>query len=79
MMAQFTSACLEGRWEEAREWNQKLYPLMKVNFIETSPIPVKAALAMMGILPEIYRLPLVKISEGARTKLHAVLSELSLV
>jgi 4-hydroxy-tetrahydrodipicolinate synthase len=58
MMAEFTTACLEGRWQEARVWNRKLYPLMKINFIESSPIPVKAALAMMGKIPEVYCLPL---------------------
>ncbi len=79
MMSAFTSACLDGRWDEAREWNRKLYPLMKVNFIETSPIPVKAALAMMGKIQEVYRLPLVKISETARSKLASVLSNLNLV
>jgi len=79
MMARFTAACLEGRWEEAREWNRRLYPLMKVNFIETSPIPVKAALAMMGRISEAYRLPLVRISDGARAKLAAVLKGLELI
>jgi 4-hydroxy-tetrahydrodipicolinate synthase len=79
MMAEFTASCLEGRWQEARAWNRKLYPLMKVNFVESSPIPVKAALAMMGKIGEVYRLPLVPISEGARTKVSAVLRELQLV
>jgi 4-hydroxy-tetrahydrodipicolinate synthase len=79
MMAQFTSACLEGRWEDARDWNKKLYPLMKVNFVESSPGPVKAALAMMGKIQEVYRLPLVKISEGSRTKLASVLAGLKLI
>jgi 4-hydroxy-tetrahydrodipicolinate synthase len=79
MMAQFAAACLESRWEAARNWNRKLYPLMKVNFIESSPIPVKAALSMMGKIHEVYRLPLVKISEGSRTKVAAVLSNLGLI
>lgn len=79
MMARFANACLEGKWEEARDWNRKLYPLMKVNFVETSPIPVKAALAMMGKISETYRLPLVPISEGGRAKLSAVLRDLGLV
>jgi len=79
MMSQFTRACLEGRWGEARAWNQKLYPLMRANFIETSPIPVKAALAMMGRISESYRLPLVNISQAARVKLSAVLSSLELI
>jgi 4-hydroxy-tetrahydrodipicolinate synthase len=79
MMAKFAAACLEGRWEEARNWNRKLYPLMKINFVESSPIPVKAALAMMGKIQEVYRLPLVKISDGARAKVAAVLSGLGLI
>ena len=79
MMAEFVSACLEGRREEARSWNRRLYPLMRINFIESSPIPVKAALAMMGKIHEAYRLPLVKISDGARQKLAAVLKGLGLV
>jgi 4-hydroxy-tetrahydrodipicolinate synthase len=76
MMTKFTAACLEGKWEEARSWNRKLYPLMKANFLETNPIPVKAGLAMMGKIQEVYRLPMVKISEGPRAKLSAVLSSL---
>ena len=76
MMARFTMACLEGRPEEARIWNRKLYPLMKANFLETNPIPVKAGLAMMGKVQEIYRLPMVKMSDGPRAKLNAVLSSL---
>lgn len=79
MMSRLAADCLEGRWEEARQWNSKLYPLMKINFIETSPIPVKAALAMMGRIQEVYRLPLVKISDGARAKVSAVLSDLGLL
>ena len=79
MMVKFVSACLDGLWDEARVWNRKLYRLMKVNFVETSPIPVKAALAMMGKIPEVYRLPLVKISDGGRARVRAVLGELGLL
>jgi 4-hydroxy-tetrahydrodipicolinate synthase len=79
MMSQFATACLEGRWEDARRWNRKLYPLMKINFIETSPIPVKAALAMMGKIQQVYRLPLANISEGAKAKVASVLTSLNLI
>ncbi len=79
MMARFAAACLAGNWDEARALNRKLYPLMRINFVESNPIPVKAALAMMGKIQEVYRLPLVKISEGARARLAAVLSQLELV
>ncbi len=79
MMSKFTACCLAGRQEEAREWNRKLYSLMKINFVESNPIPVKAALAMMGKIREVYRLPLVRISDGARTKVSSVLAGLNLI
>ncbi|HSW39030.1 MAG TPA: 4-hydroxy-tetrahydrodipicolinate synthase, partial [Acidobacteriota bacterium] len=79
MMAKFTSSCLEGRLDEAREWNRRLYPLMKINFIESNPIPAKAALAMMGKIEEAYRLPLGTISDGARAKVADVLRSLGLI
>ena len=78
MMARFASVCLEGRWDEARDWNRRLYPLMKVNFVEANPIPVKAALALMGKIAEVYRLPLVPISAANRAKVAAVLKTLAL-
>jgi 4-hydroxy-tetrahydrodipicolinate synthase len=56
-----TRACLDGNWDEARRLNRELWPLMKANFIETSPGPVKAALAMMGKIKEVYRLPMVPV------------------
>jgi 4-hydroxy-tetrahydrodipicolinate synthase len=79
MMSRLATACLAGDWTEARALNRRLYPLMKINFLETSPIPVKAALAMMGRIREVYRLPLVKISDGARARLSAVLGSLDLL
>ncbi len=79
MMSKFAVSCLDNRQEEARTWNRKLYPLMKINFIESNPIPVKAALAMMGKIQENYRLPLVRISEGARNKVASVLAGLGLI
>ncbi len=79
MMARFTAACIDGQWDEARAWNGKLYALMKVNFVESSPIPVKAALAMMGKIREVYRLPLNEISEAGRIKVASVLSSLNLI
>ena len=79
MMSALAAACLEGRWDEARNWNRKLYPLMQVNFVESNPIPVKAAVAMMGRVEEVYRLPLVPISQGARSKVASVLSKLGLL
>ncbi len=72
-------ACLEGRWNKALELHNKLLPLMNINFIESNPIPVKAALAMMGMIDEVYRLPLVKMADKNREKLKKILVELKLV
>ncbi len=52
------TAALDGRWEEARSLHYALFELMKLNFIETNPIPVKGILSMMGICKEAYRLPM---------------------
>ncbi|GBD06788.1 4-hydroxy-tetrahydrodipicolinate synthase [bacterium HR21] len=66
-------AALEGRWERARELHYRLFPLMRLNFIESNPIPVKAVLAMMGLIEEVYRLPLTPLQPQHRALLeHAV-------
>ncbi len=64
---------LRGKWKEAKKLHEKLYPLFKDLFIETNPIPVKAALAMMGRIREEYRLPLCKMSSQNRQKLKQTL------
>ena len=74
-----TRACLENNWDEARRLNRELFPLMKANFIETSPGPVKAGLAMMGRIKEVYRLPMVPVKPETKEKLRAVLIELKLI
>jgi 4-hydroxy-tetrahydrodipicolinate synthase len=79
MMAELTRLCLEGKFEVARALQRKLYNLMKLNFIETNPIPVKAGLAMMGLIEESYRLPLVPMAAENRQKLRNALVELGLV
>ena len=78
-MSQMTNLALEGRWDEARAVHYRLLPLLEVNFIESSPGPVKAAMAMMGLLDENFRLPLVPITENSRTKIREVITELGLV
>ena len=79
MMATFTRACLENNRDEARRLNRELWALMKANFIETSPGPVKAALAMMGKIKEFYRLPMVPVTPETKDKLRAVLVDLKLI
>jgi len=70
---------LKGKWEKARELHYSLLPLMNVNFVESNPIPVKAAMAMMGLIEENYRLPLLQLSDAARPKLEKVLKDLKLI
>ncbi|HEX8493779.1 MAG TPA: 4-hydroxy-tetrahydrodipicolinate synthase [Pyrinomonadaceae bacterium] len=79
LMARMIEAALAGHWEEAREQHYRLLPLMEANFIESSPGPVKAAMAMMNLLEEQYRLPLVPIEEKSRARLKEVLAELGLL
>ncbi len=71
LMARLVNLALEGNWDEARELHYRLLPLMEVNFIESSPGPVKAGLAMMNLIGENYRLPLVRIEEKNRTVLRS--------
>jgi 4-hydroxy-tetrahydrodipicolinate synthase len=68
-------ASIEGRFDEARKLNRELMPIFKAMFIESNPIPVKAALAMIGMIEEVYRLPLVPMSKANRAKLEQVLTE----
>jgi 4-hydroxy-tetrahydrodipicolinate synthase len=70
---------LEGKYEEARHLHLRLLPLMQANFIETNPIPVKAALAMMGMIEEVYRLPMVPMKPENRAKLEKVMAEQGLL
>jgi 4-hydroxy-tetrahydrodipicolinate synthase len=79
LTSQLVHFCRDGRFDEARAIQRRLWPLMKLNFIETSPAPVKAALAMMGIIQENIRLPLVPIAESNRVKLREALAELDLI
>jgi 4-hydroxy-tetrahydrodipicolinate synthase len=78
-MTALTRAALDNDWDQARRLNRELFPLMKANFIETSPGPVKAALAMMGKIKEVYRLPMVPISPETKERLRAVLVSLKLI
>lgn len=68
-------ASVEGRFDEARKLNRQLTPIFKAMFIESNPIPVKAALAMAGMIEEVYRLPLTPMSQANRAKLEEVLTE----
>ncbi len=79
LMSQMVELALNGHWAAARELHYRLLPLMEVNFIESSPGPVKAAMAMMGLLEENFRLPLVPVQEKSRARIRDVISELGLI
>jgi len=77
-MAQMVGAALENDWTTARALNRKYYRLIQANFWETSPGPVKAVLTMMGKIGEHYRLPMLPVSAGTRTRLERLADELGL-
>ena len=79
LMSRMTELALAGNWEEARALHYRLLPLMEINFIESSPGPVKAAMSMMGLLEENFRLPLVPIKDDSRARIREVIAELGLV
>ncbi len=78
-MAALTRAALANDWTTARSLNRKYIPLMQANFIETSPLPVKAVLAMMGKIEEVYRLPLVPMRRDTRSRLQRIATEAGVI
>jgi len=79
LMSRMADLALAGNWDEASVLHYRLLPLMEVNFIESSPGPVKAAMAMMGLLEENFRLPLLPIQEKSRARVGEVITELGLL
>jgi 4-hydroxy-tetrahydrodipicolinate synthase len=77
-MAHMVEAAERGDFAAARKIHASLLPLMLVNFVESNPIPVKAAMAAMGLLEEAYRLPMVSPRPESRTKILKVLNDLGL-
>ncbi len=78
-MTTMTRAALNNDWDSARKLCRKYLPLMQANFIESSPLPVKAVLAMMGKIEEVYRLPLLPMRRDTRSKLQKVATEAGLI
>src|SRR5215813_788084 len=79
LMSRMIDLALAGDWQAARDLHYRLLPLMEVNFIESSPGPVKAALAMMGLIEENLRLPLVPIEPKSRERVRSVLVDTGLL
>jgi 4-hydroxy-tetrahydrodipicolinate synthase len=78
-MARLAKFCLEGKFVEARELHRRYLALMDVNFIESSPIPVKAAMGLMGLLDPVWRLPMVAPKPESLAKIRAVLESTGLL
>jgi 4-hydroxy-tetrahydrodipicolinate synthase len=78
-MAEMTRAALNNDWSAARTLHRKYLPLMQGNFIESSPLPVKAVLAMMGKIEEVYRLPLLPMRRDTRSKLQKIVADAALI
>ena len=79
---QMTQLCrhgLRGEFEQARAIHRKYLPLMELNFVESNPIPVKAAMALMGLVEPVWRLPLVSPKAENLERIHSVLESLELV
>jgi 4-hydroxy-tetrahydrodipicolinate synthase len=77
-MAQMVEAAERNDFAAARGIHARILPLMLVNFVESNPIPVKAAMAAMGLLEESYRLPMVAPRPASKEKILAVLQQLDL-
>ncbi|HEX7251440.1 MAG TPA: dihydrodipicolinate synthase family protein, partial [Thermoanaerobaculia bacterium] len=74
-----TQAALDGRWGEARALQRQWIALMEMNFWESSPGPVKCAMALMKICGETLRLPLAPVRDDTRRKIQALLASQKLL
>jgi 4-hydroxy-tetrahydrodipicolinate synthase len=77
-MSRLVEAAERGDFAAARALHQRLLPLLLVNFIESSPIPVKSAMASLGLLEEVYRLPMVPPRPASKQRIEAVLQSLGI-
>jgi 4-hydroxy-tetrahydrodipicolinate synthase len=78
-MVQMVEAAERNDFRAARAVHARILPLMSINFVESNPVPVKAAMAAMGLLEEIYRLPMVSPKAESKTKIVNVLKDLGLL
>ena len=78
-MSEMTNAALNGDWQRARKLHRRYLPLMQANFIESNPMPVKAVLAMLGRIEEVYRLPMVRMKNDTRSRLQQIVAEAGLL
>jgi 4-hydroxy-tetrahydrodipicolinate synthase len=79
VMARLCAAARGGDWTTARTLHERYLPLMRLNFVSPNPVPVKAALAAMGLIEDVLRMPLLPLAEPGRSRLMRVLTDLDLV
>jgi 4-hydroxy-tetrahydrodipicolinate synthase len=77
-MTQIAQACLRNDFAGARAIQARFLPLMNVNFVESNPIPVKAAMGLMGLLEPVYRLPMVPPAAANLSRIEKVLEEVGI-
>lgn len=78
-MTALAQACLDGDFLTARALQKKWLPLMEINFVESNPMPVKYAMARMGLLEPVWRQPMIAPSPSASEKIDAVLRSVGLI
>ncbi len=78
-MAQLAQACLNGDFTAARQIQSRYLPLMNINFVEANPIPVKAGMALMGLLEPVWRLPMCPPAAANLARIEKVLLSLGLL
>jgi 4-hydroxy-tetrahydrodipicolinate synthase len=78
-MSRMVELAERGDFAGARAVHQRIFALLQINFVEANPIPVKSAMASMGLLEEVYRLPMVPPRPASKQKIDAVLQSLGLL
>jgi 4-hydroxy-tetrahydrodipicolinate synthase len=79
-MAEMCDAAFAGDWDRARVIHERWLPLMKANFVGgPNPVPVKAAMSMMGLCADVLRMPLMPLDEPHRTRMQMLLTTLGML
>ena len=78
-MARMVDLAATNDFESARKIHARIVPLLQVNFVESNPGPVKCAMAAMGLLEEVFRLPMVPPRDASRAKIRSVLETMGLL
>ena len=77
--SEMVHAALDGDWKRARDLHYRLFPLARAAFLETNPIPIKEAMAMVGMIEAEFRLPMCRMGDANRAKLTGILKNFGLL